>query len=93
MENLRATVRVVARVIQATSRSLEYPGTVANRSKTVKPAVIFVITYLLTYLLLRTDTVSGTRNVLGKTGPKAGKIKIAHWRSFKRVAVLRRVSI
>ena len=44
MENLRATVRVVARVIQATSRSLEYPGMVANRSKTVKPAVIFVIT-------------------------------------------------
>ena len=43
MENLRATVRVVTRVIQATSRSLEYPGTVANRSKTVKPAVIFVI--------------------------------------------------
>ena len=68
MENLRATVRVVARVIQATSRSLEYPGTVANRSKTVKPAVIFVI---ITYYL-RTDTVSGTRNVLGKTGPKAG---------------------
>ena len=77
MENLRATVRVVARVIQATSRSLEYPGTVANRSKTVKPAVIFVI--IITYYLLRTDTVSGTRNVLGKTGPKAGIIIMAFY--------------
>ena len=48
MENLPSTVRVVTRVIQATYRSLEYPGMVANRSKTVKPAVIFVIIIITT---------------------------------------------